>query len=324
LKIVGLVIEIEEKKTLVVTADYKYYIIKSRPDMKIGEYIHFVEKDNYNSIAKKRQLLSIVAALIIIIISTFSYYIIQKVNNNIYAYIGIDSNKSIETIIKIKKNYKVITINKTSKSKEIISENLENTVLSRLDNFSSKYIKTKNEEIIVTIYLKSEKNEYICSKKLMNRIKNRIDNSKIENPILLVQMCKNSRELAIKNNLSMGRFFLYKLSIKNNINLSINDVNKQNINSLTKLLNSRNNLCKKYEVNSSEVTNSEDKKLETVTAIATITNKAATTIKPTINPSPTINPAQTIKPTLSTKTFEKTELKTHDDDSDGDDDKDDD
>ncbi|MEN8906583.1 MAG: hypothetical protein ABF289_11550, partial [Clostridiales bacterium] len=71
---------------------------------------------------------------------------------------------------------------------------------------------------------------------LIDEINEGIKSSNISNKIQVYALTYNQRNEALKMNLSMSRMRLYELAEENNIDVSIDDIHNENINTLSQLI----------------------------------------------------------------------------------------
>lgn len=119
MKKVGYVIEINKNQALIVTSDYNYIHIKSKSDMRIGKLVLFNDNDIITPKFNKYRLIKsacIAAILLIALVVSYSISDVNNINtkNKIYAYVSIDSEKTIE--ITTDKQFNVLSVYKTNKS----------------------------------------------------------------------------------------------------------------------------------------------------------------------------------------------------------------
>jgi hypothetical protein len=229
----GLILKLKDNIAFVISKDCMYYQIKRKPGMLKGQTVEFNQSDiiyNRSFFARHYNLIAGVAAVLIIMVSII-VYINSSFNtqNKIYAFIDIDINPSLE--ITIDKDRHIQDIYPLNKDAEILLSELNlkeipmETGLSKIIDKSKQlgFLNAEDKDIVlISAALNGNKEDSgtlimdICSS--VNQLKDK----NIETQVIDVPLEK--RELALENNISMGRYVLYEKARESGLNVSIDAV----------------------------------------------------------------------------------------------------
>jgi len=234
----GTILKLKNNLAIIMTSDCKIVSIKRQPGMYEGLEISF----NKNEIINKKNKLAFysriaagIAAIFIIMVISFNLFN----NNDVYAYVAIDSDASIE--FELDKNNKIVKVN-------YYNDNT-NTVLDELDlknkpvDFAIKEVIKKldlNESVILISACLKEQNtkkssasdNYESEKlsKLIDICKNAVEVNVSENvESKVVEVSYDYKKLAEKNKLSLGRSIVYEKAKEQGIALNIEDIKNKSI-----------------------------------------------------------------------------------------------
>lgn len=140
--IIGKVIDMDEKTAIVMTDDFAFLNVEKTPEMAIGVKVKVLESDIIEPKRELRRYLPVaaVAACFAIVLS----FVLMFINGNtarkdIYAYVGIDINPSIE--LSINYNNRIAEAKALNRDAETVLNELElkgKTVAEALDDVVQK------------------------------------------------------------------------------------------------------------------------------------------------------------------------------------------
>ncbi|GAE88572.1 anti-sigma-I factor RsgI family protein [Acetivibrio straminisolvens] len=223
----GIVYEIQGKKAIVFTTDSEFVIIHRRKDMCVGQQVSFENEDIYN--VNRRRFIytaaafSSVAAVFVVMFLYFQSSFLRS-TDNIYGYIDIDINPSVELVID--ENYRVLEVKPLNKDGVRLTEglNLESkkveSVVAELVRKSMDigFIKAEDDRKIILISgaLNDKRSQYKSGRedeedklsRLLDNIKSEVDMmDNVEGHIIMAT--PEERKDASEYGLSMGRYCLY-------------------------------------------------------------------------------------------------------------------
>lgn len=232
----GSILELKENQATVMTDACDFITIKRQPEMFIGQQIKFQKSDINTTGNKYKKYLALVASVFIIVLS-FTFYSQVFIPNTVYAYVDVDINPSIE--FAIDKNMRVLDIKPLNKDAQTLLKEL------KLNNLPIKqaitevvkesrqlgFIKpNKKNAVLVSVSLGSEKKRNLdkSDEKELDNILADISSTtfdlvseKIKPDVLKVT--SEERLLAVKIEISMGRYALYNKMKEKNINISVEE-----------------------------------------------------------------------------------------------------
>lgn len=231
---IGSIIEIKDNYATVMTDVCDFVMLKRQTGMFIGQQIKFQKSDLYVAKKKHMKSLSLVASLLILI---FSYALFNQffVSNTAYAYIDVDINPSLEFVID--KNAKVLDIKTLNKDAKTLLKGLKlinlpiKQAVTEVVKESKKqgFIKpSQKNSVLISASIGQDKNNKLNTfdEKDLNNILTDIGSTtfdlgteKIKPNVLKVT--PEYRKLAVKNEISMGRYVLYNKIKQENVNISI-------------------------------------------------------------------------------------------------------
>lgn len=244
---IGIIYEIQGKKAIILTPESEFIIINRRKDMCVGQQVSFGNDDIYD--AKRRRFLytatavSSVAAVLVVMFLYFQSAFLRS-TNNIYGYIDIDINPSVE--LAIDENYRVLEVKQLNRDGEQLTSGLDykdKNIESVIPELVRKcidigFIKDEDERKIVLISgaLNDKQSEYKLSReesenrltRLLNDIKTEIDRiDNIEGYTIMVT--PKERKNASEYGLSMGRYCLYLEAEELDSSITIEEVNDMSV-----------------------------------------------------------------------------------------------
>ncbi|HOM03044.1 MAG TPA: cellulose binding domain-containing protein [Acetivibrio sp.] len=251
---IGIVYEIQGKKAVVLTTESEFVIICRRKDMKVGQQVSFENGDIYN--VKGRRFLytaaavSSVAAVLVVMFLYFQFAFLRN-TSNIYGYINVDINPSVELVIDGK--YRVLEITPLNADGARLTEGLDftdknaETVVFELvkRSVSFGFFKASDERKIVLVSgaLNDKRSEYKSGRedeedklaRLLAGIKAEVDRiDDIEGRT--VTATPEERKEAQKCGLSMGKYCLYLEAEDLDNSITIDEVYEMSISDMIEKL----------------------------------------------------------------------------------------
>ncbi|MCX7745448.1 MAG: anti-sigma factor domain-containing protein [Clostridia bacterium] len=237
---IGIIVKIFKDKAIVMTSDYHFHAVKRKEKMQLGQQIYFTQDDlihHRSKLIKIGALVASTAALFILLFALFSSFPGQS---DIYAYVDVDINPSIE--FSIDKNSKIIDVSSFNPDGLKLVESLEFKNMQMKDALSGiveksreyGYIHSKDKNFILISASLNEKNhEYKedkdqAEKKLdvllasFNDMLAHTDKESMDAKILKVS--PENRKAALQNNLTMGRYYVFVKAKSSGFDISIEDM----------------------------------------------------------------------------------------------------
>lgn len=262
----GCVIKIEKDFAIVLTDTMEYIKIVKKEGLIVGKKIIFVEDDLY----KKKSILKnvgFVAAIFIIIILSMTF--IEEINivspvSHAIAVVSIDINPSIEfEIDKENKVTKVIPLNSDAKElidKKFIGTPVEEVISVVITNAKQKHFLTeeKNSVLIATATIDGDFKE--STKELEEKIKEKVKTNNSLEGVNLIYVQGNEKDVkeAKDNEISIGKYEIYKKSKEKNENVTIQQIKTMKVQEIVELESDK----LKIQVQKDRIDKKIDKKLE--------------------------------------------------------------
>lgn len=232
----GIIVKLNKKDAIIFTKHLTYVNIKRYPGMYIGLEVNYSDSDVINN---KKAILkySCAAVFIIGIISFILYFNIINQNNSkdIYAYIDIDIYTSLELCVN---KDMVVTSIKELDSKKIDSFSSGNYLNIPLNSAIDKLF--NNTEIIKELENHNEKYIYVST--YINNTNNIVNSITIKNifsnnkksinsniSIKYLDINTDTRKLAKKNRISMGKYCVYESMISSKAPITINEAREKTL-----------------------------------------------------------------------------------------------
>ena len=229
----GIILELRTKEAVVVNDLCEYEKIKRTEGMFVGQMVEYSIPYQTKAFNHVSTISSVAAVLFLIVVGYLAF--ILNMNPKVYAYVDLDINPSME--FSIDKNNTVIDLKPlNSDAEELIStfeikkKNINDAISYILKSLDAKgYISSDNENLILLAASYSEDSEISENtpentiEKTINTIKRTIES--VENKNISVKVIytePNLRKKSIDNNMSMGRYVLYKNAQKIGANITPN------------------------------------------------------------------------------------------------------
>lgn len=265
---IGIVYEINENSAVVFTPEGKFFLVKRRMDMTLGQQVNFDAEDIYTTDeqpdfnaslqgSSKRTVnlnnikkISLVAASLLLVFLSIRFLIFknQQVTEQ-FAFIDVDINPSIEFCIDSYST--VISVKALNSDAESLISSLRLKGLSFSESFGILYQKclsnglikkNANRIILVSGSLNSETDDYkknkdVSEKKLndtLSSARNLIEKDNVQ--VKLITVSPAIRQEALKNKISMGRYKVYQNANNSGMEMSIGEVKFESINFLLSIV----------------------------------------------------------------------------------------
>ncbi|MEN2775502.1 cellulose binding domain-containing protein [Acetivibrio clariflavus] len=247
----GIVYDIKNDKAVVLTRDGNFVMIRRREDIFLGQQIAFDDEDICRLGKKYYKFASIGVGLAAVCVLILAFLRIMPVNIDIYGYVAVDINPSME--FGIDENYKVIkAIALNDDAAKLIGDiNVKHkpieVVVVEIVKESKKrgYIDAKEKtDILISASLMDENKKagtngnssFSDIDKLLNEIEREIEglDSNIDGKTL--RIASEVREAARRYDISMGKYDLYLKLNKLGENISIDKINSMKISDLMKII----------------------------------------------------------------------------------------
>lgn len=244
-KLTGTIIKLTGDKAAIMTRECEVLYIKKQLGMYRGLEIQFgsneiiFPKKKFNLAIKSVSSIAAAIAIIFISLHFFSSY-------DTYAYVGIDGKTNIE--FAIDSNMKVVEArSKDEQTQNIIarldlkSKSLDVALAEVLKSSQNVEQGVINDEcILISAYLKkgesSENNKSSLNvEEILKVCKNSVDEVKEKRVDLkLVGINTESRKSAVKNNISMGRYYLFEKAKEQGVNISLEEAKDKKVGEFVK------------------------------------------------------------------------------------------
>lgn len=228
----GVILELKGKKAILMTSTCDFITISRRPEMFVGQQL-----DLNNPVLARRfkpmRYFAIAGIFVLIICSVLFYQLLKP--SSVFAYVDIDINPSLELSIDKKANVINVKALNSDAAGLIKNTNLKNKSLTSavriiIEESHSKgfiqpdtknavlisaSIKSGNEKVLDAIVSELQKTDFKAGAK------------SIKAEIIKVEPTKRSE--AVKNNISMGRYKLYKEISNSDGNIDIQKAKTEGI-----------------------------------------------------------------------------------------------
>lgn len=228
----GSILELKDKQAIIITDSCDFVIIQRQSQMFVGQQITFTKSELNKTNKKYLKYIALAASFFIISLCSIFYFQIF-VSNTVFAYVDVDINPSVE--FSIDKNAKVLDTKPLNTDAERLLKELElidlpiKEAISQVVDTSKQlgYISTsKTNEILISASINENSTQNSSDQNTYDNILTDIGNMKFKvgtdilNPQIL-EVTPDNRKLAIKNNLSMGRYILYSKIKEKNADITV-------------------------------------------------------------------------------------------------------
>lgn len=237
----GLIIQIDGSSVVVITEDCRYYKIKRKKDMLKGQKVEFANTDVINIRHEQRQRIVTVlrsnykkyvavAASIVLVMCTIVLFNTRfDFKKDIYAYIDVDINPSLEIGIDSQNTVReVIPLNDDAinlinglKLKNVLLKDVLRTIVIKSKEYGF-LDKNKKDMMLISTALNKQDTEGKNVNDLIDDICNNLEEFQAKNiNVKVISVQPEVRKLAVKSNISMGRYVIYEEAKKSGLNLNI-------------------------------------------------------------------------------------------------------
>lgn len=241
----GIVLKVRNIEAVVINDHGEYQRIKPVKGMFEGQFVEYEEDAVLKKPGSFKYMMAIASAAAVLIIIGMLLYGFN--NNNIYAFIDLDTNPSMEFTIDHRNHvvdFKIFDkkIVFPVKSDDVKGMNINQAVSYVMLNLKKTgKIKPDDKDVILISAINVNEQSQQKDKKLtgiVESLKSEIIKSagqelKVESIIPLADIRKSS----VENNISMGRYTLYTNALKNGVDITIDTAKKSDINDLIKYKN---------------------------------------------------------------------------------------
>ena len=242
----GIVLKIRNFEAVIINNHGEYQKIKPVKGMFEGQFVEYEEDAVLKKTGSFKYMMAIASAAAVLIIIGMLIYGFN--DNNIYAFIDLDTNPSMEFTIDNKNqvvDLKIFDKNTVFpvKSKDVKGMNITHAVVYVVSNLrkTGNIKQDDNNLILITAMNVNEESQQKDQKLtgIVESLKSEIIKSagqelKVESIIPLADIRKSS----VENNISMGRYTLYTNALKSGVDITIDTAKKSDINDLIKYKNS--------------------------------------------------------------------------------------
>lgn len=244
----GTILELKRNRAIIMTNECRYVYIKRRPKMFVGQQVVFFESDLIKPRMAVFKYVGIAASIAVGFLLIFVSYFRLIENRNIYAFVNVDINPSVEIAVDQEKvvlwakpiNEDGKTLLNTLKLK---GESLEDAIKDIVDQSRKNgIIKEETDNYILISVSLNPKNiqnkanrveEETKLDKYLNSFKGVSGEEDKERIICeVIHTTMEDREQAVKNQISSGKYYVYRKLIENGQGLSIDEIRKGNISDL--------------------------------------------------------------------------------------------
>ncbi len=223
----GRVIKEEKNYIIVLTKDCQYKKIRKKGQSQLGKEIIFLDEDIIN---KSTVRYGLVAAILLLIVTTamfagINFGLINELNT--YSVVGLDINPSIEFRIDDQGIVRKVTAldeeGKDLVNKQMIGMEIKGAVTLGINNaIDKKYLTSDNDTILISqVNLKDSDNINIKNS-VIQSIQETTDVQNVN--LVYIESDKESFKEAEKNNMTAGKYEIYKKVAQNDDNVSIKSI----------------------------------------------------------------------------------------------------
>ena len=239
----GSILELNNKKAVVMTDKCDFITIKRTPDMFLGQQLTFKETSEAMFCKTNRYLWKVAGLAAVFVLALFSVLYFQVFYPvSVYAYIDLDINPSMEfSVDKYSKVLEVKALNsdaqKLLKDLDLEEIPVKKAIFEVIESSKNMgFISTeKSNKVLVSASLKkTDSTNAVEEDKALSDILSEIENInvKVGQKNLQPEVLKvdpEVRKAAVKNNISMGRYKLYEDIKKTDPSLTIEKAKKERV-----------------------------------------------------------------------------------------------
>lgn len=238
----GVVLEIKDNKAYLITDSCEVVCIRKQPGMYEGMEIAFEPSEKINKANSAVQYSAVIGSVAAVFIAIM-FYVNLIFSNQIYAYVDIDINSNWE--LTVDKNNRVIDIKTNDKKSKFLiedinfkSEPIENVVVDMVEKLNKNGLIDLNSDnkVLITACLQTKDGRQSEKDGLKNlelsypRIIDELSSRNIK-PYFMEAKAED-RKLAADNNISVGRYSIYKIGKEQGMDLDIENLKQNEINEI--------------------------------------------------------------------------------------------
>jgi len=238
----GTVFKVKPQSLILMTGDFEFKEIKKRAPVKTGQEVLFDDHDIIRPHQHNRRWLALVASLLIFVL--FSSALLQEVLvPDVYAYVGMDINPSLELVLD--KKLEVIRAEARNEDAQKVLQglslrglNLQAAVDTILESCSNQgYINNSTSHIMISTTINSTSvGENVKSANLEEQVlsytRGQLEKKQEEVNVYVVKVNEEEREEALNKGVSAGKYYLWNKSRENGVELDLEKVNAQSMSSI--------------------------------------------------------------------------------------------
>jgi len=306
----GVVYDLRSDKAVVLTQNGNFAMIQRREDMFLGQQIAYEAKDIYHLKNNYIKYASICAGVAAVCVLVFIFLRTIPGSADVYGFVSVDINPSVEFCIN--DDYKVLEVDalnsdatKLLKNIKVVNRPIE-VVIVEIVRESKKYGYITSEEkadVLISASLKGENNETDSSDgvvgsskidRLLEEIKRGIEGYDSNIAGETVRLTFKERDIAHKENISMGKYYMFLRLKEQGKDISIDEINTMKLSDLMYAVDFKNN-------NSPLQAIGDTKSTTIATSIPEEISKASQMPENSAEPTPVITPKESILRDENTK-----------------------
>lgn len=300
----GLVYEIYTTKAVVLTPDSEFLVIKRTRGMYVGQQVKFNIKDVKKSIKPIYKYASIASSIAAVFVFAFMFFRIS-VFNNVYGYVNVDINPSIE--FSVDKDFEVLGTKALNDDGRAIIKDLDTKgknvygaikmVLEKSEEFG--YIKLEDKNVILVSASLNDKsrnraeddiNQEKGLEEFLHNVNKKINGEGAEYiACKLINVTAEERKEAVKNDVSMGKYYLMEKAKESGMDISIEDIKSEKISDLLAAIDANNSTKLEAAQNAKQEANASQpaptKNASNIITTPTTKTTGRTTAKPKTEPT---------------------------------------
>ncbi len=230
----GSILELNDKHAIVMTENCDFISVKKQPDMFVGQQLKFRKSDMIKAAGSYMKFTALAAGLLVLILCSVLYFQLFS-PNNVFAYIDLDINPSIE--FSINKDSRVIAAKPLNTEAETLLESLKladlpvKQAITHVIDSSEKlgYVSGNiNNEVLVSASIaeKKDNDKQNSADEALDSILSEISTISIASETgsktpEVMKVSPQVHKTASENNISMGRYELYEKMKKSNPDLTV-------------------------------------------------------------------------------------------------------
>lgn len=246
----GIVYEIHSNKVVVMTPDSEFLVIKRTKDMYLGQQVKFNIKDIKETMKPVYKYVSIASSVAAVFVLLF--FVLGVPSYDGYLAINVDINPSIEFVVD--QNMKVIDMNALNDDANAIIQELDTKgedVYVAIDDFvdvceTHGYMEEHDNIVLISATVDDTKIKYVKGSdedkaldEFLIDVSERLNSENQNITGKVIKVLPEDREAALKDNLSMGKYYLIQKAKASGLDLSGDELDRKTIAELLEAINSK-------------------------------------------------------------------------------------